>query len=104
MGVRPLPVVHYGKLWKSPDSLSAFDPMERSQYIIAPSTKREKTIWVCGKCKKDHMESILLGKWKLIDRRDDNAIPCDVCGEGFPKDDTAEPLTARREDFIRRFT
>ena len=50
------------------------------------------------------MEAILLGKWKLIDRKDDNSIPCDVCGACLSKVETVEPLAARNENFISRFT
>ena len=50
------------------------------------------------------MESILLGKWKLIDRRDGDAIPCDICGAGLSKVETGEPLAAPNENLISRFT
>ena len=59
--------------------------MERFHYIITSSAKQEKTTWVCGKCKKDNMELILLGKWKLIDRNPDPG-PCDLCGLGGGED------------------
>lgn len=88
----------------NPSRLIAFDSMEMSQYKIAPPSKPEKTIWVCGKCKKDNLESILLGKWKLIDRRTDNAIPCDVCGAGLSKVAAVEPLASRNENLLSRFT
>jgi len=50
------------------------------------------------------MDSILLGKWKLIDRKDDNAIPCDVCGAGLSKVETGEPVASRNENLLSRFT
>lgn len=78
--------------------------MERSQYIISGSSKQEKSIWVCGKCKKAHIEAVLLGRWKLIDRKDDDSIPCDVCGAGLSKVETVEPLAARKVNFISRFS
>ena len=78
--------------------------MERSQYIISGSSKQEKSIWVCGKCKKDNMDKVLLGKWKLIDRKDDDSIPCDVCGVCLSKVEPVEPLAARNENLISRFT
>ena len=52
--------------------------MERFQYIVSGASKQEKTIWVCGKCKKDNMDNVLLGKWKLIDRSIVDG-PCDLC-------------------------
>ena len=58
----------------------------RSQYIVASSSKLEKTIWVCGKCKNDNMEFILLGKWKLIGRSTDDGL-CDLCELGDGDDE-----------------
>lgn len=54
--------------------------MGKFQYITSTLTKLEKTIWVCGKCKNDNLELILLGEWKLINLTADNTIPCAVCG------------------------
>lgn len=66
--------------------------MEKSQYKISGSFKREETIWVCSKCKKEQMTMILLGKWKLIGRSDGITIPCDVCGAGLSSIDIVKPI------------
>lgn len=50
------------------------------------------------------MDSILLGKWRLIGRKDADAIPCDVCGAGTSKVETGEALASRNESLIGRFT
>jgi hypothetical protein len=60
--------------------------MKKSQYIVSPATKWEKTIWACDKCKKENTQLILLGEWRLIDRSIDSE-PCDLCT--LPEEDVA---------------
>ena len=51
--------------------------MNRYRYQVAGKSDRE--IWVCDACKKTNNDRILMGEWKLIDRRYDCSIPCSVC-------------------------
>lgn len=50
------------------------------------------------------MDSILLGKWKLIGRQDADAIPCDVCGSGISKVEAGAAVVSCNENLISRFT
>lgn len=53
--------------------------MKRYKYQVTGDGHSE--IWVCEICKKANNERILLGKWKLIDRREQYDVPCAFCGE-----------------------
>lgn len=48
--------------------------MSRYNYQV----KNGRSVWVCEACKKANMDLILLGVWKLIDRRDDSSA-CEQC-------------------------
>jgi hypothetical protein len=51
--------------------------MNKYKYQISDKTVQE--IWVCDACKKTNNDHILMGEWKLIDRRSDSVIPCAIC-------------------------
>lgn len=51
--------------------------MNKYKYQI--SDKANQEVWICEVCKKGKIESILTGKWKLIDRSTEPAILCAVC-------------------------
>ena len=36
-------------------------------------------IWVCDQCRSEHNDLILIGKWRLTDRKEDADIMCAVC-------------------------
>lgn len=50
-----------------------------NKYKYQTSDKANQEIWICETCKKGKIESILTGKWKLIDRSTEPAIRCAVC-------------------------
>ena len=50
------------------------------------------------------MDSVLLGKWRLIGRKDADAIPCDICGAGISKVEAGAPVVSRNESLHSRFT
>lgn len=54
--------------------------MKRYKYQVVGDDSTPE-IWVCETCKKASSEYILLGKWKLIDRREQFDVPCTLCGE-----------------------
>lgn len=54
--------------------------MKRYKYQVV-GDENAPEIWVCEHCKKANSERILLGRWKLIDRRELFDVPCAVCGE-----------------------
>ena len=41
--------------------------------------RETESLWLCEKCKALHQEDILLGRLKLIDKREDDRIKCDRC-------------------------
>lgn len=51
--------------------------MSKFQYQL--SDKKDQEIWVCEACRNANKESILTGKWKLIDRCGDSGIKCFLC-------------------------
>lgn len=51
--------------------------MSKFQYHL--SGKKDREIWVCEGCRNANKESILTGKWKLIDRCGDSGIKCFLC-------------------------
>ncbi len=51
-----------------------------NKYKHQISDQKDDGIWVCNSCRKANNALILKGKWKLIDRCSNSAIPCDVCG------------------------
>jgi len=57
--------------------------MKRFKYHVV-SDKPDQEIWTCEACKKANNELILTGTWKLIDRYNDDSIPCGVCGKENP--------------------
>jgi len=56
--------------------------MQRFKYKVVADADKSREVWVCDSCKKENAENILLGRWKLIDKRDDNDQPCPACGNG----------------------
>ncbi len=50
-----------------------------NKYKYQTSNKADPEIWICEACKKGKIESILTGKWKLIDRSTEDAVLCAVC-------------------------
>ncbi len=52
---------------------------KRFKYRIERGAEGFIESWVCEPCKKKNAESILLGKWKLIDRCEDPLLPCAYC-------------------------
>ncbi len=52
--------------------------MKRYKYQVT-GDENTPEIWVCEVCKKANGERILLGKWKLIDRREQYDVPCALC-------------------------
>ncbi|MDD3816059.1 MAG: hypothetical protein PHZ02_15600 [Desulfocapsaceae bacterium] len=52
-----------------------------NKYKYRTLSKTNQEIWVCEACKKEKIESILTGKWKLIDRSTEPDILCAVCEE-----------------------
>lgn len=53
--------------------------MKRFKYHVVSDTPGQE-VWACEACKKDNNELILTGTWKLVDRCNDDSIPCEVCG------------------------
>ncbi|MEW6593330.1 MAG: hypothetical protein AB1413_00505 [Thermodesulfobacteriota bacterium] len=56
--------------------------MKRYKYHVTGDPHTPE-IWVCEACKKANGERILLGKWKLIDRREHYDVPCALCAENL---------------------
>lgn len=56
--------------------------MLRYKYFIEDADWADRETWVCENCRKENNEFILLGYWKLIDKRYDAVMPCDRCGKG----------------------
>lgn len=54
--------------------------MKRYKYQVT-GDENTPEIWVCEHCKKANSERILLGRWKLIDRRELIDQPCALCSE-----------------------
>ena len=52
--------------------------MKHYKYQVT-GADHDPEIWVCEICKKNNSERILLGKWKLIDRREHLDVPCALC-------------------------
>ena len=50
-----------------------------NKYKYQTSDKANQEIWICEACKKGKIESILTGKWKLIDRSTEPGVLCAVC-------------------------
>ncbi|MDD3815432.1 MAG: hypothetical protein PHZ02_12400 [Desulfocapsaceae bacterium] len=50
-----------------------------NKYKYRTLSKTNQEVWVCEACKKEKIESILTGKWKLIDRSTEPDILCAVC-------------------------
>ena len=57
--------------------------MKSHQYLVSGQGKNKREIWVCDLCKQKNVGLILLRHWRLIDQKDGDAIPCDVCGGGM---------------------
>jgi len=47
------------------------------KYQIDPQL--ETQVWVCGACKKENWEKILLKQWKLIDSDEAKRHKCGLC-------------------------
>ena len=69
--------------------------MKKFKYIISGQGK-EEMIWVCAACKKEHMEEILLGKWKLVEMSEGVDVPCDECLAAKPGDSVKNKGADRR--------
>ena len=68
----------------------------------------DEHIWVCRDCRLQYWESILLKKWRLVDRKPEGEQPCMACSAeeseapaaGHCRDEIATML---KEDLLRFF-
>nr|MBF0222092.1 hypothetical protein [Desulfobulbaceae bacterium] len=60
--------------------------MKQYQYVAYNKSGHDVEFWVCESCRKQNNSLILEGKWRLIDRQDEEGLTCSECHCGEKKE------------------